>query len=123
MKLYRACRDQDGDLLVTVNDVPLNPRTEIQSHCSGFECGYGGVGARQLALALLVDHLCDNQKALTLYEKFMWAVVVKLPREGWALDARHIATFIRTGNYSGQKSLGKRNIVRRILQKLIVAVN
>lgn len=92
MKTYKGVRNEHSELIVTVNGVSLNPRLDLWNHCSdGFECGHGGVGAAQLALAILADHLADDKQALALCQHFKWATIAKLPRRGnWQLDSDQI---------------------------------
>src|SRR5439155_2970286 len=52
----------NGITEVSVNGVPLNPRLDLRKHSvTGFEWGYGGSGPAQLALALLADHLANDE--------------------------------------------------------------
>jgi hypothetical protein len=76
---------------VTVNGRPLNPRLDLYNHSpTGFEWGYCGSGPAQLALAILADHLADDQQALNVYQRFKWAVITELPRKRWTLNSRDI---------------------------------
>jgi hypothetical protein len=52
--------------------------------------GYGGSGPAQLALAILADHLGDDQKAVRLHQDFNWSVVAKLNCDGWRLSSGDI---------------------------------
>jgi hypothetical protein len=89
MKLYEGGRSLDG-AVVTVDGVPLNPRFDLKQFSSmGFEWTYEGDGPRQLALALLADHLSDDRKALALTEKFMREVVSVLDN-AWSLTGEEI---------------------------------
>ncbi len=75
---------------VTVDHAPLPPRMDL--HCfnrTGFEWSYDGPGPRQLALALLADHLGDDAKALALSEGFMRHVVAYLDN-AWILTSGDI---------------------------------
>ena len=90
MKRYEGKRSY-GQCFVNVNGRALDPRFDLRFHSpDGFEWGYGGSGPAQLALALLADHLGDNEKALALYQDFKGLVVSGLPREGWKLSSRDI---------------------------------
>ena len=60
----------------------------------GFEWTYEGDGPRQLALALLCDHLGDAQRALALTEAFMRAVVAELDN-AWMLTDAEIDAALR----------------------------
>ena len=56
---------------------------------AGFEWTYEGDGPRQLALAILCDHLGDPQRALALTEPFMQGVVAVLDN-GWELTSEEV---------------------------------
>lgn len=90
MKSYTGYREGHA-VIVRVDGRPLNPRLDLWNHSpTGFEWGYCGSGPAQLALAILADHLGDDQQALNLYQRFKWAVVVELPRKRWTLTSRDI---------------------------------
>ena len=59
------------------------------SRKNGFEWSYEGPEPRQLALALLVDHLGDKEKAKGLVEPFMQAVVANFGNE-WEMTSADI---------------------------------
>jgi hypothetical protein len=89
VKTYEGERALRG-AKVTVDGAPLSPRMDL--HCfnrTGFEWSYDGTGPRQLALALLADHLGDDAKALMLSERFMQHVVAYLDNE-WCLTSADI---------------------------------
>jgi hypothetical protein len=89
MKVYEGGRSLDG-AVVTVDGVPLDPRFDIHRFSRvGFEWTYEGEGPRQLALALLADHLGDPQRALVLTEAFMRNVVAVLDN-AWRLTSDEI---------------------------------
>src|SRR5437870_9247604 len=90
MKMYQGTRaGVAAD--VTVNGRPLNPRLDLWNHSpTGFEWGYGGSGPAQLALALLADHLGDDDGAVMLHQDFKRAVVTNLGRRGWTLTSEQI---------------------------------
>jgi hypothetical protein len=90
VKTYRGTRE--GYVTkVTVNGRPLNPRLDLWNHSpTVFEWGYGGSGPAQLALALLADHLANDDVAITLYQDFKRAVVALLPHRGWTLTSQQI---------------------------------
>ena len=65
MKHYAGDRTIDG-VKVTVDGAALDPCTDVMEFTrNGFEWSYEGPEPRQLALALLVDHLGDNAAAMT----------------------------------------------------------
>ena len=90
MKIYEGRRE--GHVAeVTVDGRPLNPRLDLWNHSpTGFEWGYGGSGPAQLALALLADHLGDDDEALNLYQEFKRDVVAGLPYQRWRLTSQEI---------------------------------
>jgi hypothetical protein len=89
MKVYEGGRSLDG-AVVTVDGQPLDPRFDIKRFSpAGFEWTYVGDGPRQLALAILADHLGDAAGALALTEAFMRAVVAELDN-AWRLTAAEI---------------------------------
>lgn len=90
MKHYEGRREGHG-VIVTVDGRPLNPRLDLWNHSpTGFEWSYCGSGPAQLALAILADHLTDDEQALVFYQRFKWAVVVELPRRRWTLSSQEI---------------------------------
>jgi hypothetical protein len=105
---------------VRVDGVPLNPRLDLWKHSvTGFEWGYTGSGPAQLALAILTDHLEDDEQALNLYQRFKWAVIVGLPRRRWTLTSREIEEAVSnliasesmpTGSPSGHNQAAKGNL-------------
>jgi Family of unknown function (DUF6166) len=94
MKVYEGGRSLDG-AVVTVDGRPLDPRFDLKTFSPmGFEWTYEGDGPRQLALALLADHLGDDAKALTLTEKFMRDVVSVLDN-AWSLTSEEVDAALR----------------------------
>ena len=89
MKTYRGGRSLDG-AVVTVDGKPLPPRYDLRRLCStGFEWTYRGAGPAQLALALLADHLGDDNRALALSDAFMRRVIAELDNS-WELTSADI---------------------------------
>ena len=89
MKIYEGGRGLAG-AEVTVDGAPLDPRFELRRFSPmGFEWTYEGDGPRQLALALLCDHLGDPDRALALSEAFMRDVVAELDN-AWVLTSADI---------------------------------
>ena len=90
MKRYEGRREGHA-VDVSVNGRPLNPRLDLWNHSpTGFEWGYGGSGPAQLALALLADHLGNDERAMSFYQSFKFAVVAKLPKREWTLTTEQI---------------------------------
>ena len=89
MKTYEGARFIEG-ATVTVDGKALPPRYDLAKLSpTGFEWTYEGAGPAQLALALLADHLGDDQKALKLHHAFMRAVVAELDNS-WRLTSADI---------------------------------
>jgi Family of unknown function (DUF6166) len=89
MKTYEGRRTIDG-LVVTVDGRPLSEHYEVKRFTRfGFEWTYEGESPRQLALAILVDHLGDNERAIRLSEPFMKTIVANLDND-WRLSGAEI---------------------------------
>lgn len=89
MKQYVGDRTIDG-VKVTVDGAPLNPRTDVTEFTkNGFEWSYEGPEPRQLALAMLIDHLGDADSAKKAVDPFMRAVVANFGNE-WEMTSSDI---------------------------------
>jgi hypothetical protein len=89
MRIYEGGRGLAG-AEVTVDGTPLDPRFDLRRFSpTGYEWTYEGDGPRQLALALLTDHLGEPQRALALTETFMREVVARLDN-AWVLTSEDI---------------------------------
>jgi len=87
MKTYAGDRTIDG-IQVTVDGEPLDPRLDLHTYTgNGFEWTYEGDESRQLALAILADHLRDDDRARALAESFMRAVVANFDNTWEMTDA------------------------------------
>lgn len=90
MSVYAGNRTMAG-AIVAVNGEPLELRLDLGNHSpTGFDWGCPSSGSAQLALAMLADHLEDDQGALNLYQRFKWSVIAELPRHRWLLTTRDI---------------------------------
>ena len=90
MKRYQGTREGHVGV-VMVDGQPLNPRLDLWNHSpTGFEWGYGGSGPAQLALALLADHLSDDEEAVRLHQEFKRSIVAGLPFRIWTLTSLDI---------------------------------
>ena len=79
----------DG-LVVTVDGQPLDEHYGVRRFTRfGFEWTYEGESPRQLALAILADHLGDGRRAIALSESFMKKVVANLDND-WRLTGNDI---------------------------------
>ena len=89
-----------GQPVVTVCDgqkcQPLTVRLDLFSRSpAGFSWGYGGSGPAQLALALLADALCDDNRAIRLHHAFKLNIVAAWPEgERWWITAAQIAAVV-----------------------------
>ena len=89
MKRYLGERTIDG-IKVTVDGADLDPRVDLRKLSpEGFEWTYEGAAPAQLALALLADHLGDDQRALALHEAFMRAAVANFEND-WEMTGADI---------------------------------
>jgi hypothetical protein len=94
MKHYEGKRTIDG-LVVTADGKPLSEHYEVKRFTRfGFEWTYEGDSPQQLALAILVDHLGDKDRAIRLSEPFMKLVVANLDND-WQLDSGEIEAALR----------------------------
>ena len=89
MKEYTGKRTIDG-IVVTVDGAPLDERFDIKVYDEkGFEWSYEGSAPRQLALAILADHLGDAERASAGVEQFMTSVIANLDND-WTLSGSDI---------------------------------
>ena len=99
MKVYEGRRTIYG-LVVIVDGKPLPEHYDIKRFTKyGFEWTYDGDSPRQLALAILFDHLGDNVRAIALSEPFMKDVVANLDND-WRLTGDEVANFVRQNDTS-----------------------
>ena len=93
MTTYEGRRTIDG-LVVTADGKRLDEHYEVKRFTKyGFEWTYEGESPRQLALAILYDHLGDKDRAVRLSEPFMKTVVANLDNE-WTLRGEEVAAFV-----------------------------
>ena len=86
MKRFGGDRTIDG-VKVTVDGRQLDQRLDIHRYtANGFEWSYEGDEPRQLALAILAEHLNESAGAKTLVEPFMKAVVANFGNE-WEMTS------------------------------------
>jgi Family of unknown function (DUF6166) len=89
MKSFSGDRTIDG-IKVTVDGRPLDQRLDLHRYtANGFEWSYEGPEPRQLALAMLAEHLNDPAKALSSVEPFMKGVVANFGNE-WEMTSADI---------------------------------
>ncbi len=89
MKTYTGSRTIDG-IRVLVDGALVDERYDLQRFTKGgFEWTYEGAGPSQLALALLADHLDDDQAALARTDGFMRQVVANLEND-WTMTGQDI---------------------------------
>jgi hypothetical protein len=97
MKTYEGKRTIDG-LVVTVDGRRLDEHYEVKRFTKyGFEWTYEGASPQQLALAVLFDHLGDQERAVRLSEPFMKEIVANLDQD-WTLGGDAIDAFLRSND-------------------------
>lgn len=93
MKTYAGDRTIDG-IQVMVDGEPLDPRLDLHAYTrNGFEWTYEGDESRQLALAILADHLGDAVRARALAEPFMREVVANFDNT-WQMSAADVSAAV-----------------------------
>jgi uncharacterized protein DUF6166 len=94
MKTYEGKRTIDG-IVVTVDGRRLPEHYEVKQFTKyGFEWTYEGESPRQLALAILLDHLGDKERAVALSTPYMQDVIANLDND-WTLTSEDIAAYLR----------------------------
>lgn len=89
MKTYFGDRTIDG-VVVTVDGVALDPRDDAKSYAgSDFEWSYEGDAPKQLAFAMLADHLGDVKRAEALADRFMKDVTANFQND-WEMTSADI---------------------------------
>ena len=107
-KTYRGVRHADGSCEVRVEEIVAGSSTaetrrrsrslplylKARNHSpTGFAWGYGGSGPAQLALALLIDAIGDQDLALRYYQDFKWKFVGSWG-DSWSISQAEICEFI-----------------------------
>lgn len=91
MKTYTASNQNQ----VLVNGEVLDPRLDLENKSpTGFAWGYPGSGPAQLALAILADHLGDDDIALRLYQDFKREFITTAPEEGFTLTSEQVSEWL-----------------------------
>jgi len=97
MAVYRGRRGRTGEWWVTKDSrfFSARPSRKVRNHSpTGFSWGFGGSGPAQLALALLMDLVGDDE-ALRQYQRFKWDVVSTWPQDGsWEISEREIRRWL-----------------------------
>ena len=94
MATFEGKRTIDG-LVVTVDGERLDEHYDVRKFTTwGFEWTYEGDSPKQLALALLVEHLRDRERAIRLAEPFMKKVVADLDND-WTLSSDAVDRAVR----------------------------
>jgi hypothetical protein len=88
-KKYVGERTIDG-ASVTVDGRQLDARYDVKTYTDhGFEWSYEGDGPRQLALAILAEHMGDAGAALEVVEPFMQRVVANFDND-WEMTGADV---------------------------------
>ena len=94
MRTFEGKRTIDG-LVVTVDGRRLDEHYEVKRFTTwGFEWTYEGDSPQQLALAILVEHLGNKERATSLSEPFMLKVVANLDND-WVLTGAEVDRAVR----------------------------
>ena len=89
MSTFEGRRTIDG-LVVTMDGKRLDEHYGVKRFTTwGFEWTYEGPSPQQLALAVLVEHLKDSDRAIRLSDPFMRKVIANLDND-WALTGADI---------------------------------
>jgi hypothetical protein len=89
VRTFEGKRTIDG-LVVTVDGKRLDEHYGVKRYTTwGFEWTYEGESPQQLALAVLVEHLGDNDRAIRLSDAFMRKVIANLDND-WVLSGDEI---------------------------------
>jgi Family of unknown function (DUF6166) len=76
---------------------PLPTRNDLDNHSpDGFEWGYAGSGPAQLALAILADALGDDQRALSLHQRFKRDFIQNWNSDSWSMKAAEVREWATT---------------------------
>ena len=97
MKVYEGLlHDGEAKIFVTQNnkrsELRIEPSLRVWNHSpSGFNWGYGGSGPAQTSLALLLDALGDQERAVNLHQSFKFRVVADWPSDSnWTITDEEI---------------------------------
>lgn len=96
MSIYTGVRLAELSCLVYRDGQLLLPDRSlcVRKHSpAGFEWGYAGSGPAQLALAILLEETTMGLAA-SLYMRFKFKVIAKLPHATWVLTSREVQAFI-----------------------------
>lgn len=94
---YEGTVDGDERSVVCLGTRELLPKClDVVTHSpDGFNWGYEGSGPAQLALAILVHHCEDTERALEHYQQFKREVIAHMPQEEpWTLSAGEIDAWL-----------------------------
>lgn len=91
------------------NSGPLPLRLDLENHSpTGFECGYGGSGPAQLAVAILAHALGDDEQAARLHQPFKARVISNLPQDAdWQLTLREVLVTVKALEREGGAYVGR----------------
>jgi hypothetical protein len=94
-RTYRGVRRPDGSTAVTVDHRLLPARQDLRDHGGVFEWDASEAGPAQLALAILADHLGDDERAIALHNDVKRRLLRGLPTEGWTLTSEQVGEVVR----------------------------
>lgn len=103
-KTYLGWRDLTGRLIVCVKigdekpyKLSITRSLKIWNHSpTGFECGYGGSGPAQLALAILLDVTGDEDVSNYWHQAFKGDIIARLPNDKeWEIKESEVFAWLR----------------------------
>jgi hypothetical protein len=96
MKTYRWVPGGSRQVIVEHDDGSTKALRHVLRHSpDGFNCGYGGSGAADLALSILTDHFGRKSIDRLPYQDFKWDVIAqKSPFEAWTITTREIKNWL-----------------------------
>ena len=93
MSVFKGIRTKNG-AFVTYDGFPLDLRLDIKEHSPmGFEWGYNGSGAKQLALSMLTK-LTSDELTIKYYDEFCKIFIETIYKDEWEIKSRIIQEWL-----------------------------
>ena len=95
--VYVGNEDTDGNPQDLTELSPARSQALYNHSPNGFNWGYGGSGAAQCALGLLLDVTDNDDTALRWYQTFKWDVIAHMPTDKKAqLSEKNIQEWLQS---------------------------